>query len=115
MARISYRCLPEERGVPISQKSFWKIYRGDKEIGCIKSDENAKLIAPNLRVWEPVIYESEFDPMEFPHSDDAEGMKEPYVCTNDDEECEHQLELHPNSKMTLNESRTWVRNITRSE
>lgn len=115
MPRISYRCLPEERGTPIAQKTFWYIYRGEDQIGCIRSDENASLVSPNLRIWEPILYESEFDPLEFPHADDSEGMVEPYITTNDDEEYGHQLELHPNSKMTLNESRSWIKNITRSE
>lgn len=114
MSRISYRCLPEERGTPIAEKSFWHIYRGDTCIGCIRSDENANMINPNVRIWEPVLFESEFDPFEFPHADSADGMTEPYVTTNDDPDHEHQLELHPNSFMTLHESRTWVRTLTRS-
>lgn len=115
MSRISYRCLPEERSIPVNNKTFWKVCRGNSEIGYIRAVPDTKLISPSLRIWEPVVFESEFDPLEFPHSDSAKDMVEPYVCTNDDPELDHQLELHSNSLMSLNEARLWMRTITRSD
>jgi len=114
MSRISYRCLPEERGTPISEKSFWHVYKDGTCIGKIDT-EGASTISPNLRIWNPVLFESEFDPFEFPHADSREGMTEAFVTTNDEPEYDHQLELQPNTLMTLHESRMWIRNITRSE
>lgn len=114
MSRISYRCLPEERSSPIAEKTFWHIYRDNTRIGCIRSDEDATMVNPNVRIWSPVLFESEFDPFEFPHADGPEGMTEPFVTTNDDADHEHQLELHSNSLMTLHEARLWVRTLTRS-
>lgn len=114
MSRISYRCLPDERGTPMAEKSIWFIYKDNNCIGRIET-EGASFVSPNLRIWNPVVYESEFDPFEFPHSDEREGMTEPFVSTNDDPEYEHQLELQPSTLMTLYEARSWIKSIIKQE
>lgn len=114
MSRISYRCLPEERKLPAAEKSQWGVFCDKKCVGHIKIDDDAKIRSHNLRVWRPVLYESSFNPIEFPHLDgldEVEDVNEPYVLTNDDDEAEHQLELHHPSLMTMHEARTWLRSL----
>lgn len=113
MSRISYRCLEQERGTPTAQKTFWYVYRDGKQCGYIESDDTVRHVSPTLRIWQPVLFEQEFNAMEFPHADDPLEVNEPYVCTNDEDDCDHQLELRTNTKMTLNEARSFIHHITR--
>tara|TARA_B100000700_G_scaffold88627_1_gene99937 strand:- start:53004 stop:53348 length:345 start_codon:yes stop_codon:yes gene_type:complete len=114
MSRISYRCLPEERGLPFAEKTRWYVYHGESCVGCIKLSDSAQARSPNLRVWHPIVHEQAFDPMEFPHTDDGQGFAEPFVLTNDTED-EHNLELHYPSLMSMYEARQWIRSIVNQE
>lgn len=116
MSRISYRCLPEERRTPIAEKSQWNVYNGSHCVGCIRATDTAKTRSHNLRVWQPVLYEESFNPIEFPHvdmEDELDSLNEPFVMTNDDTECEHNLELHHPTLMTMYEARQWIRSIVK--
>lgn len=119
MSRISYRCLPEERKLPVAEKTQWNVYLGNDCVGCIIADkrEAKKERSHSLRVWRAVIY-SGFDPFEFPHADpddELDSVDEPYVMTNDDKEASHNLELHAPSLMTMTEARNWLRSIVKGD
>jgi len=114
MRRISYRCLPDERTLSINQKTEWGVFTGKRCVGRIKAEPNAKLRSFNLRIWQPVIYEGNFDPIEFPHLDTAnesQDMNEPFILTDDEPENEHNLELHHPTLMTMHEARSFMRSI----
>lgn len=118
MSRISYRCLPEERKLPIAERTQWDVYVGGRCVGCIRALKNGKRKSHAIRVWSPTIYEGFFSPFEFPHADeddDPDELSEPYVLTNDEPEIEHQLELHHPTLMTMHEARQWVRSIVNQE
>jgi len=114
MRRISYRCLPDERTLSINQKTEWGVFTGKRCVGRIKAEPNAKLRSFNLRIWQPVIYEDNFDAIEFPHLDTAnesQDMNEPFILTDDEPENVHNLELHHPTLMTMHEARSWMRSI----
>lgn len=105
-SRISYRCIADERMLPFTQRTVHRVMLGGSQIGEIRAS-NPDLATPNLRMWTAHITGG-FDPLDFPHLDDPENIKEPYVLTNDDSEVEHNLELHCPLLMTLQEARNWV-------
>lgn len=115
MARISYRCLPEERSIPIAMRTRWNVYLGDQQVGSIfVVDGVASRVSQNLRIWKAKLYGDVFDPFEFPHMDEDDDfgrVSEPFVITNDDPDTDHNLELVSPSLMTMAEARTWVRSI----
>ena len=118
MSRISYRCLPDERQVPIAEKTQWDVYNDKRCVGCIKAIDTAKIRSHNLRIWQPVLYEESFNPIEFPHvdvADEIDNLNEPFVVTNDEQDHEHNLELHHPSLMTMYEARQWIRSIVKGE
>ena len=118
VSRISYRCLPEERKLPVNQKSQWSVFLGKDCVGRIKADPDAKLRSYNLRIWHPIVLEDRFDPFEFPHldtSNESTDMNEPFVLTNDEPEEQHNLELHHPSLMTMYEARNFIRNIIHAD
>lgn len=119
MSRISYRCLPDERRLPVAQRTQWDVYIDGRCVGCIKADtkELNQKRSHSLRVWRPSVNEK-FNSFEFPHAeddDDVSSLEEPYILTNDDEEVDHNLELHHPTLMTMAEARTWVRSALKGE
>jgi hypothetical protein len=105
-SRISYRCSQDERMLPFVDRTVHRVMLGGKQIGEIRATAPA-LAAPNVRIWQAYVTEG-FDPIDFPHMDDPDAIKEPYVLTNDDANIEHNLELHCPLLMTLQEARNWV-------
>lgn len=106
--RISYRSVAEEREIPVSDRSKWRVMLGDKEVGQIYADYD-KTPQQNLRIWRAFVTTG-FNLLEFPHVDDVETMREPFITTNDTE-AEHNLELHCPTLMSLTEARSWVCSI----
>lgn len=105
-SRISYRCAQEERLIPFVNRTVHRVMFGGKQIGEIRA-ASPDLAAPNVRIWQAYVTEG-FDPIDFPHMDDPDMVKEPYVLTNDNADTEHNLELHCPLLMTLQEARNWV-------
>ena len=114
--RISYRCLPEERALPIEQKTRWDVFYNGDPIGKIYVDPSIKNGKPTLRSWRTVIYENGFNSLEFPQVDDDDEetlmvIEEPYVLVDEDLEVDNDLELHNPVLMSLVEARQWIRSI----
>lgn len=108
-SRISYRSVPEERHMPIANRTRWRVVLNNKQVGEIYAEHDSE-IQQNIRIWRAYVTEG-FNALEFPHVDEYEGLKEPYILTNDDENTTHNLELHCPSLMTLTEARAWVCSI----
>lgn len=113
MSRISYRCLPEERNKPISERTHWDVYYGQSKIGSISTDSADISIdrSHSVRIWKARLTGG-FNAFEFPHVDGEDDIKdEPFVITNDDEKIDHNLELIHPSYMTMNEARKFIQGV----
>lgn len=109
MNRLSYRCPPEQRTLPLAKRDFWEVYLGSNCIGSISADgkDVSKDRAHNLRIWKVKLTRG-FNNFAFPHVDTVDpDATEPYIITNDDEEIEHNLELISH-KMSMDEARRWL-------
>jgi hypothetical protein len=104
--RISYRSVEDEKMLPVAQRTRWRVMLAKNQIGEIYNDHGT-LSQPNLRIWKAYVTQG-FNALDFPHLDDPDKIKEPYIVTNDDKETEHNLELHCPLLMTLQEARNWV-------
>lgn len=105
MAKINYRCDPEERRLPLGERKRWHVHYGDARVASIVSDTDAQERPHNLRIWKAHVYSNAYDPLEFPHVDEQD-VNRPHVLLQNDEPV-----LYNPQPMTMREARTWVRNI----
>lgn len=100
--RISYRSDSNELEKPLRIRSNWTVIRNQAPIGYIWTDKEGDNINPETRQWSAYVTDG-FNPMEFPHVEEEEGLKEPYVLTNGEG-----MRLYAPSLMSLVEARRWV-------
>ncbi len=111
-SRISYRCLADERTLPVAERTHWDVRYNNKNIGYIKVKDDHTLTnnrSHSVRVWQAHLTKG-FNPFEFPHAEDGEVTNEPFIITNDDMQIDHNLELRNPQMMTMKEARSWVAN-----
>jgi hypothetical protein len=108
--KVSFRCKPNERALPISAKSYWDIYYGDALAG--RMETNSKSAS---KLWTSVLYENAFSHLHYPHLDHEEaalsGLDSPFVLIDEGDERENDMELHNPTPMPLNDARVWVKRV----
>lgn len=110
--RISYRCLKDERSLPIAERTHWDVLYGKERIGTISAEDDISANrSHSIRVWKARLNKG-FNAFEFPHVDEEDNdiTTEPYIVTNDVAEVDHNLELHNPQLLTMKEARVWISN-----
>lgn len=105
--RITYKCPREQRSKPLAQRTQWDVYRGEQCIATIDTkNEPSSERSHSLRIWNARLRGNVFDPFDFPHVDESEDMKQPFVIV----EGSDTVLVNP-QPMTMKEARSWIRQV----
>jgi hypothetical protein len=108
--RVTFRCKPNERALPISAKSYWDIYYNDALAGRMETNSKS-----DSKLWTSVLYENGFNPLHYPHLEYEEASlsqtDEPFVLIDEGDERENDMELHNPTPMPLNDARAWIKRV----
>lgn len=106
---LTFRCDPDERHLPMAQRSVLWVLDGDKKIGMIAAESGSKMDSEvssdrnqGLAIWKARLLHSHFSP--FDHHDEPHET-EPHV---EMDESGFSMLVNP-KKMDMSTARQWVR------